>query len=108
MADILSGIVESVAQIVETSFFHVRIVVFKLPRLVSRWEHPCIGQQLVGRIKAEKVTDFGQDHSAHAVSNAWNGGNGRVQFIHNGLDRSFNFFDFGIQFPDDPDGMLQF
>ena len=35
-------------------------------------------------------------------------GNGRVQLIHNGLDRGFNFFDLGVQFPDEPDGVLQF
>ena len=92
MTDILGSVVEGIAQIPGTAFLHVRITVFKLPGLVGRGGHPGVSQQFVGGIKAGKVTGFGEAHSAHAVSNAWNSGNGRVQLIHNGLDRSFNFF----------------
>ena len=59
-------------------------------------------------MEAGEVTDFSQDHGAHAAANAWDRGNRRVQFVHDGLDRSFNFFNFSIQFPNEADGMLQF
>ena len=31
-----------------------------------------------------------------------------MQFIHGGLDHGFNFFNFGIQFPNEAEGVLQF
>ena len=106
MADVLGSVVEGIAQIPGASFLHVGIAVFELPGLVGRRRHPRIGQQLIRGIKSGEVTDFGQDHGAHVVANARNGGNGRVQLLHDGLDRGFNFFNFGIQFPDEPNGML--
>ncbi len=87
---------------------HVRITVFELSRQVGRRRHPSVSQQPARGIKPGEVTNSGQDHGIHAAAIARNGGNGRMQFIHDGLDRGLNFFNFGIQLPNEPNGMLQF
>ena len=108
MADVLGSVVERIAQIPGASFLHVGVAVFELPGLVSRGGHPRIGQQFVRGVKAREITDFSQDHGAHTVSDPRDGGNGRMQIAHDGLNSSLNFFDLSIQFPDETDGVLQF
>ena len=58
MADVLGSIVEGIAQIPGATFLHVRIAVFKLPGLVGRGGHPCVGQHFVRGVKAREITDF--------------------------------------------------
>ena len=108
MADVLGSVVERIAQIPGASFLHVGVAVFELPGLVSRGRHSGISQQFVWRIKAGKVADLGENHGAHTVSDPRDGGNGRMQIAHDGLNSSLNFFDLSIQFPDETDGVLQF
>ena len=46
--------------------------------------------------------------AAMRESQPGNGGNGRMQLIHNGLDLFLNLSDLSIQFTDETDSVLQF
>lgn len=107
-ADVLGGVIEGIAQIPGASFLHMGIVIFELPGSVSRGRHPGVSRQLVGGIKPGEAADLGRDHGAHAVSNPRNGGNGGMKFLHDGLYRSLDFLDLGVQLSDKADGMLRF
>ena len=72
-ADVLGGIEKSVAEVTGTAFLHVRVGIVQLAGLVSRRRKSGIGQKLVGRIEAGKITDFRQDHGIHAVADTGNG-----------------------------------
>lgn len=104
VADIFSCIAKGVSQIPVASFLHVGVAAFELPGLVSRGRHSGISQQFVWRLKAGIVADLGENHGAHTVSEPRDGGNGRMQIVHDGLNSSLNFFDLSIQFSDEMDG----
>lgn len=82
---LFSGIVKSAAQETGTTFLHVGIAVFEMAGLVSRGREPGEGRQFVQRIEAGEISSFGKDHGVHTASNAWNGGNGKMKFIYNGV-----------------------
>ena len=107
-ADIFGGIEDGVAQVSGASFLHMGIAVFELAGLVGRWRKPGVGQQFIRRLEPGEVTSLGKYHGSHAVTNAWDGRNRRMYLIHNGLDFRFNFFNLGVQFPYEMDGMSQF
>ena len=106
-ADIFGGIKKRVAQISGAPFLHVGVTVFQLPGLVSRRRHTSISQQFVWGSEAREIPSFRQDHGAHAVANTGNGCDGRLDLIHHGLNFGFNLVDFSIQFPNEPNGVLQ-
>ena len=109
-ADIFGGVVKRVAQITGASPFHVRIGSRqrKLPGLVSRWRYSGIRKDLIRRVEAGEVTDLGKDHSAHADTHAGDSSNGRLYFVHHGLDSSLNVLDLGVQLVNQADRMPQF
>ena len=73
---------------------------------MARRRHPSISQQLVRGVKPGEVAHFSKNHSSHTEAHAGDGGNGRMELIHNGLDLFFDFHDFSIQFTDETDGVL--
>lgn len=64
-ADVLGSIEKSIAKITGTTLLHMGVGIVQLAGLVGRGRKSGIGQELIRRIEAGEVTDFGQDHSAH-------------------------------------------
>ena len=100
MADVFRGVVNGVAQITGTSFFHVRVGSRqrKLPGLVSGRRHPSVCEDFIWRVESGEIAYFSQENSSHTDALTWDSGNGRLYFVHDGLNVVFNIFDFGIQF----------
>ena len=107
-ADVLRGVVDGIAQVSGSTLLHMGIAVVELPRLVGRRRKAGVSQNLVGRIETGEITHLSQNHGSHAEAYSRNGGNGRVQLLHNGLDRGFNIRYLGVQFPDEANGVPQF
>ena len=107
-ADILGRVIESETQVSGTSFLHVGVAVMHLPRLICRGGHPCIGQQFVRRIKPGKVAHLRKNHGSHSAADSRNRGDWRMKFIHNVLNSGFNIINLGVQFSNEPNGVLQF
>ena len=84
-ADVLGGIEKSVAEVTGTSFLRVRLSIIELAGLVGGWRKTSVCQELVGRIEAGNITDFRQNHSAHAVADAGDGEDRRSKDIN--IDR---------------------
>ena len=68
----------------------------------------CKGYSADMGIEPRKIAHLGQDHSRHTEAHSGDGGNRRIEFIHNGMKLFFNFSDLGIQFADESNGVLQF
>ena len=100
--------VDGIAQVSGPSLLHMSVTVVELPGLVSRRRQTGVGQHLVGGIKAREITHLSQDHGSHVQAHTRDGGNGRLQLLHNGLDRGFNVRYLGVQFPDETNGVPQF
>ena len=96
MADVLGSIEDSKSEIPGAALFHMSIAVFELPGLVGRRRKSSVGQQLIRRPKPGKVADLGKYHSSHSGANARDSGNRRMQLIHDSLDCSLNFINFGV------------
>ena len=53
---------------------------------------------LSGESKREKSPISARINRSHTDTHAWDRSNGRLHFVHDGLNGSFNIFDFGVQF----------
>ncbi len=92
VADIFRSIVKGIAQVSGTTFLHVGIAIIQLPGLISRWRHSGICKYLICRIKTVEITNLGNNHSSHPITDTGNGKDrGFDFFIHDLLGGCFNF-----------------
>lgn len=56
--------------------------------------------------RSERNHLFSQDNRSHTDTHAWDRSNGRLHFVHDGLNGSFNIFDFGVQFTNQANRVL--
>ena len=98
----------TVSQITRTTLLHVSITVCEFSGLVCRWRTASVSKDFVGRFKVGEITDFSKDHGGRMNAHSGNGKNRWIQFIHDFLNRNFDFINFGGEFPNEFNGMLQF
>ena len=76
--------------------------------LVSRRRKSSESKDLVRGIEVGKIADFGKDHGSHAVTNTWNRGNRRMQFVHEFFNFGFYFLNLLGKHADKSNGMFEF
>ena len=108
MTDILGCVVKGISQITRTTLLHVSVTVCKFSGLVCRWRAASVSKDFVRRFKVGKITDFSKNHGCWLDTDTGNRKNRWIQFIHDFLNRNFNFINLGGEFPNEFNGMLQF